>query len=302
MVRFNDIYIVGIDHGYGNLKTANIAVPSGVKVYDIEPPITSGLLEYDSKYIRIGESHKAFNADKTSDMDNYYLTLYGIAREFASAGITEGNVHLAVGLPLMWVSVQRGSFTDYLMRNKKVEYAYNGKHYKVSITGVTVFPQSYCAVYDRLREMDGLNMIADIGNGTMNIMKVNDHKVITDSCRTEKLGVEKCVIEIQNSIMNSFQTSIDESIVTKFLIGKPVELPSEYAKVMQRCAAEYCRNILDTLYKYDYNSQIMKLFVVGGGAVVMKNFSDIPPKTIFITDVCANAKGYEYLALRKLRR
>lgn len=104
MVKFNNIYIVGIDHGYGNLKTANIAVPSGVKVYDTEPPITSGLLEYDEKYIRIGESHKAFTADKTSDMDNYYLTLYGITREFASAGITEGNVHLAVGLPLMWVS------------------------------------------------------------------------------------------------------------------------------------------------------------------------------------------------------
>lgn len=183
-----------------------------------------------------------------------------------------------------------------------MKFIYNGKYYKVRITGVTVFPQSYCAVYDRLREMDGLNMIAYIGNGTMNIMKVNDHKVITDSCRTEKLGVEKCVIEIQNAIMNSFQTGIDESIVTKFLIGKPVELPSEYAKVMQRCAAEYCRNILDTLYKYDYNSQIMKLFVVGGGAVVMKNFSDIPSKTFFITDVCANAKGYEYLALRKMRR
>lgn len=201
MVKFNDIYIVGIDHGYGNLKTANIAVPSGVKVYDIEPPITSGLLEYDGKYIRIGERHKAFTADKTSDMDNYYLTLYGIAREFAKAEITEGNIHLAVGLPLMWVSAQRGSFTDYLMRNEMVEYAYNGKHYKVRITGVTVFPQSYCAVYDRLREMDGLNMIADIGNGTMNIMKVNDHKVITDSCRTEKLGVEKCVIEIQNDVV-----------------------------------------------------------------------------------------------------
>ena len=45
-------------------------------------------------------------------------------------------------------------------------------------------------------------MIADIGNGTMNILKVIDHKCIIDSCRTEKLGVEKCVFRIRNAVMN----------------------------------------------------------------------------------------------------
>lgn len=38
MIRFNDTYIIGIDHGYGNLKTANTVTASGVKVHDIEPP------------------------------------------------------------------------------------------------------------------------------------------------------------------------------------------------------------------------------------------------------------------------
>ena len=46
----------------------------------------------------------------------------------------------------------------------------------------------------------------------------------------------------------------------------------------------------------------MKLYVVGGGAVVMNNYNVNPPGATFITDVCANAKGYECQAKRKLRK
>ena len=103
MIKYNDTYIIGIDHGYGNLKTANTVTASGVKVYDYEPVSYTHLRAHETKangkYICIGENHKSFTADKTTDMDNYYLILYGIAQELSLAGITEANVHLAVGLP-----------------------------------------------------------------------------------------------------------------------------------------------------------------------------------------------------------
>ena len=38
MIKFNDTFIIGIDHGYGNLKTANTVTPSGVKIHESEPP------------------------------------------------------------------------------------------------------------------------------------------------------------------------------------------------------------------------------------------------------------------------
>ena len=44
MIRFNDTYIIGIDHGYGNLKTANTVTASGVKVHDIEVSLYNLLL------------------------------------------------------------------------------------------------------------------------------------------------------------------------------------------------------------------------------------------------------------------
>lgn len=30
MKKVNEIYVVGIDHGYGNMKTANCCFPTGV--------------------------------------------------------------------------------------------------------------------------------------------------------------------------------------------------------------------------------------------------------------------------------
>lgn len=38
MIKFNDTFIIGIDHGYGNLKTANTVTPPGVKIHESEPP------------------------------------------------------------------------------------------------------------------------------------------------------------------------------------------------------------------------------------------------------------------------
>lgn len=34
MKRYNDIVIVGIDHGYGNIKTANTVMPTGIMKLD----------------------------------------------------------------------------------------------------------------------------------------------------------------------------------------------------------------------------------------------------------------------------
>ena len=41
----------------------------------------------------------------------------------------------------------------------------------------------------------------------------------------------------------------------------------------------------------------MKLYVVGGGGCLLKNFFPIDPSKIVINgDICATAKGYEYMA------
>lgn len=116
---YNDIRIIAVDHGYGNIKTANCCFPTGVIESDTEPTFTHDLLVWSGKYYSIGAGHKEFIADKFEDDDYYVLTLAAIARELRQEKITEAKVYIAAGLPLTWVANQKDRFKEYLVRNKK---------------------------------------------------------------------------------------------------------------------------------------------------------------------------------------
>ena len=107
--------IIGLDHGYGNMKTAHACFQTGVTRHEKEPTFEGNLLFYDGWYYTIGEEHKEFTADKMNDPDYFILTLAGIASELAFYGRQSADVHLAVGLPLTWVAEQKDDFKKYLM-------------------------------------------------------------------------------------------------------------------------------------------------------------------------------------------
>ena len=67
MRKFENKLIIGIDHGYGNMKTANCCFPTGVMASDTEPIFVSDLIQWNNKYYSIGVSHKEFTADKFTD-------------------------------------------------------------------------------------------------------------------------------------------------------------------------------------------------------------------------------------------
>ncbi|MBR4332984.1 MAG: plasmid segregation actin-type ATPase ParM, partial [Clostridia bacterium] len=105
--------IIGLDHGFGNVKTAHICFQAGVTKHEKEPTFKSNLLFYDGQYYTIGEEHKEFVANKINDQDYFILTLAGIASELAFYGRQAVDVHLSVGLPLTWVAEQKDDFKKY---------------------------------------------------------------------------------------------------------------------------------------------------------------------------------------------
>lgn len=88
MKELNSIKIIAIDHGYGNIKTANTVTPTGITAYDTEPIFMGNILEYNGRYYRIGDGHKEFVSDKCMDEDYYLLTMMGIARELHREQLT----------------------------------------------------------------------------------------------------------------------------------------------------------------------------------------------------------------------
>ena len=51
----NGTKIIGVDHGYGNIKTANTIMPTGITAYQTVPTFDGNILIYDGVYYRIGE-------------------------------------------------------------------------------------------------------------------------------------------------------------------------------------------------------------------------------------------------------
>ena len=196
--------IIGIDHGYGNIKTAHCCFKTGVAAYDKEPTFKSNLLIYEGRYYLIGEEHKEFISDKMTDSDYYILTLAAVARELNIRKLTSAHVHLAAGLPLTWVSEQKDSFKEYLLQNDSADFTFKGVDYHVEFAGADIFPQGFSAVADKLREFKGINMLCDIGNGTMNVMYINECRPLAKKCFTEKYGTNQCTMCSRNEKNGGF--------------------------------------------------------------------------------------------------
>ena len=165
--------LIPIDHGYGNVKTSNFIFPAGITEYKDEPAMAADTLCWAGRWYAIGDTHKEFIADKTADEDYLKLTMAAIAKELNRRGLTEASVWLAVGLPLTWVGQQKDSFVRYLTQVRNLEFRFNGRDYAVEVVGVEMYAQGFAAVADRLKEFSGVNMLCDIGNGTMNIMYIS---------------------------------------------------------------------------------------------------------------------------------
>lgn len=303
MKELNNIKIIGIDHGYGNIKTASTVTKSGVTAYETEPIFSGNILEYEGCYYRIGECQKEFVSDKVSDDDYYLLTLMAIARELNVYGIREADVHLAAGLPLTWIRRQREEFRNYLLKNREVTYRFNGKEYRIRLVGCSLYPQGYPAIVSRLKDFKGTNLLADIGNGTMNILYINNKKAVESRCWTEKFGVNQCMIAARNAVMDNFGVKIEEATIEHIFRYSSADIGKPYLDCITSAGRQYVADIFATLRKYEYNPDLMRLYIVGGGGCLIKNFGQYDEKRVTIVDdICATAKGYEYLAFSSLRR
>lgn len=164
------IMVIGIDHGYGNMKTATRCFPSGVVRYEKEPIFQNNLLVYNSTYYQIGEEHKEFCAEKTQDDDYYVLTLAAIARELEGKGMNSAKVHIAAGLPLTWVATQKEDFQKYLLQNESVDFTFRNKQYHIEFEGADIYPQGFAAAFYRLQDFKGIRFTLRMKTASRSVM------------------------------------------------------------------------------------------------------------------------------------
>ena len=305
MQKFNsgNKIIVGVDHGYGNMKTAHRVFKTGVECMEEEPIVSRNFVKYKEKFYVIGESHLVYQGKKTDSEDFYILTLAALAEELKFRGLHEANVILAVGLPLAWMKSQGADFRSYLMKEQELHFEFRSERYHIHLCGVEIFPQGFAAIVN-LGAMQGMNMLADIGNGTMNVMQIIDNKPLEKSLVTDKFGAGICMKEIQKELSKENGEDIPEMLIEPLLRNGLQGRTDSTAKKVEYIAKRYTENIRKRLTDYGYKEGLIHLYVIGGGCCLLRNYSGLAEKAgvTFITDICANAKGYETLAEKKIHR
>ena len=104
-------------------------------------------------------------------------------------------------------------------------------------------------------------------------------------------------------MMKVHHVSLDDTIVTEILKKGTADIDEQYLDTVIKTAKEYTAGIFRRLREHEYDPKLMKLYVVGGGGCLIRNFADFDANRVIINDdICATAKGYEYMALVSLNR
>lgn len=214
----------------------------------------------------------------------------------------EADVVLAVGLPLTRFSAERKPFIDYLSQNRDVVFGFEQKLYTIHILNVLVYPQCYAAVAGMLPAFGKKALVIDVGSWTVDSMLIVNKKPDNSKCDTQNEGLIKCMRAINRVAIQVKNRKIDEAEIQEYMKTGKTELPKDFKEIMD----QQIQDFVDKVYRYQtecgYSLDMVPVYFVGGGAVVMRNFGRYQQSNIhYVLDVKANAKGFETMAKIALR-
>lgn len=296
--------VLGIDHGYYNMKTKNCVFASGLTVYAHEPYTRENVLEVGGKFYVVGSGRQALQKDKIATEDYYLLTLAAIAKEIEYRKLGRNlSVHIAAGLPLTSFGRDKQQFKKYLLRNSQpVQFSYEGKSYTVTIKEVSLFPQGYAAILMQKELLEEPSVIAaDIGGWTVDLMRLDRQIPNAASCRSLELGLIVCLNNIAEQARRQLGISPTAAQIESVLRGENPSLPQRLKELIHTEAKVYVQNLLSAIMESGLDVRAMPTVFMGGGASLLKRYAPAAGelcRAIILDDVCLNAKGYEVLQKR----
>ena len=305
MIRLDDKRcIIGFDDGYQLGKTANFIFDNGVHMLgSVEPTLKENSLFYDGEYFKVGEGRAAITDDKISDDTARLRTMAGIAMELRKEGLHKAKIVLAVGLQFSSFGREKLKLVDYYDQQNTLEFSYEGEEYSVTIVKVIVCPQCYSAIASRLGNMKDDYLIVDIGSKTTDVVYVRNGLPIESKSITIEKAMVKWIKEIQRDMKIQTGKDIPEHEIMKVMLKEGSNLPTVYAELIHGMMREKIHSLELELSERGYSLDYINIIYVGGGALMAREHTGkFRNHTAYDCDLCANAKGYEFLAGQMLER
>ena len=96
---------------------------------------------------------------------------------------------------------------------------------------------------------------------------------------------------------------VDDLVIEQVIRTGTADIGEKYLTVIRKAAGDYTKEIFHKLREREYNPELMRLYVVGGGGCMIQNFGEYDKSRVTIVrDICATAKGYEAMTVRKIQR
>lgn len=296
--------VLGIDHGYKNIKSEHFCFPTAIAELKSLPDDKSGVLEYSGKiYTENGQQIKFVNSSIKSDTEEFYLlTLFSIAKELKVRKLNHVEITLLAGLPQRWYESQKEEFQKYLEKNKNnIFFKYEGSSYDIKIEKVKIFEQGYAAfmTLPNIGEyLSGEACVVDIGGGTMDILPILNGKLQKSACKIDTHATIWLISKIQETIETELFNPISETNIIEYMKdgSSGTICNNKYEEIIKRELQDYCKMVYTILREKRINIDITPIIFVGGGAVIMKNFSaNQNGQREYITNMKANAIGYQQI-------
>ena len=295
-------YVIGVDVGYGNNKTAHTCFSSGVKRLPGKPPLSARVIETPEGFYAIGNGKVSIQKSKTEDESMRVLTMAAIAEELKKIGVTVADVYLGVGVPLTRMGAEKKDFLEYYNKNRRLIYKYEDVQYSVTLLSVDVFPQGYAGVVSLMNEFHRSALVIDIGSWTVDILPIMDYVPDQTRCKSLSLGTITCMNDINEALRQKLGKEADETTIKEVMIYGTSDIPSEYLTIIKEGLRAYTENLMDQIRALGFNSDLTQHIFIGGGASIMKHFlsEDAKRNALILDDVSINAKGYEDLIRHRM--
>ena len=163
-----------------------------------------------------------------------------------------------------------------------------------------LFPQGYSALalYPEYLKDEPSVLLVDIGGWTVDLMRLDNAVPNAATCRSLELGVIRCIDEILEQVRRNTGLSITETQVERILQGKSCSMPAEVVSLIEKQGRLYIEKILSAITEAGFDLRAVPSIFMGGGAAIFQHrvsTQDRLCRPIYLTDIHANAAGYERL-------
>ena len=295
--------LIGIDHGNKQIKSVHcLPFVSGIQ-QSITQPFGKDVLLYDGLCYTLSNQRIPYRKDKTEDDRFFVLTLFSIAGEIEKRGCYSDDVmrvQLAVGLPPAHFGTQNRAFVQYFKNRDVIKFELSGKRYSIYLEDTACFPQAYAAAATMIQRLIDKQkvLILDIGGFTADYLMMKNGKADLSICDSLENGVILLYNKIRSKVSSELDMLLEESDIDAILTDKPVNYGAEVIRLAEHEAQEFINDLFSTLRERMLDLRTCTVVFVGRGAILLRRQIEASGKVgaaLFIEDINANAKGYEFL-------